>query len=202
MAFRLLIVCPALFVVTCSTTGNTTPTFATDPVPASGHDTDPPVPASEPPRPTLGLTSPAFADGAPIPKRFTCEGEDTNPRLDLVGLPVETVALAIIMDDPDAPVGVWDHWVEYNIEAASGEFTIEEASSSIGVEGVNSWKVGGYGGPCPPPGETHRYFIRVYVLNDEVDLPPGVDADGLRSAMNDKIVDEVTLMGTYQSASE
>lgn len=129
--------------------------------------------------------------------KFTCDGEDVNPQLDLVGLPTETVALALIVDDPDAPVGVWDHWVEYDIGAADGDFTIEEGTGPIGIQGVNSWNLPGYGGPCPPDGETHTYTFAVFILKDGLDLPPAVDSATVRAAMEGKVIATVEIEGTY-----
>jgi len=145
----------------------------------------------------LEMTSRSFEDGQSIPARFTCDGPNVNPPLDIVGLPEGTVTLTIIMDDPDAPVGTWDHWVEYDIEAGSGEFTIPAAAGQIGIEGLNSWNLPGYGGPCPPEGEEHRYFFTVYALNDHLDLPPEIDSAGVRTVMEGKVIAEVVLMGRY-----
>lgn len=150
------------------------------------------------PSPQLKITSPSFAEGQSIPATFTCDGPDFNPELNITGIPASTVTLTIIVDDPDAPVGVWDHWVEYDVDVAGGgDYTIPQASGQIGTEGLNSWNLPGYGGPCPPPGEEHRYFFTVYALNDHLDLPPEIDSAGVRKAMDGKIMSEVVLMGRY-----
>lgn len=147
--------------------------------------------------PPLSMTSPSFDEGQSIPARFTCEGPDHNPPLDIVGLPDGTVALTMIMDDPDAPVGTWDHWVEYDIDAGSGDYSFPAATGQLGTEGLNSWNLPGYGGPCPPEGQEHRYFFTVYVLSENLDLPAEIDSDGVRTAMEGKILAEVVLMGRY-----
>ena len=102
------------------------------------------------------------------------------------------------MDDPDAPVGTWDHWVEYDIDAAGGDYSIPAAAiGQIGTPGLNSWNLPGYGGPCPPEGQEHRYFFSVYALSGRLDLPPEIDSAGVRTAMEGKIIAEVVLMGRY-----
>lgn len=159
--------------------------------------TEPPVPTSGPPPPPMELTSPAFSEGETIPTRFTCDGDNVSPQLDINPVPDITQTLAIIVDDPDAPVGTWVHWVEYDIPAEPGDQTWPENVGTLGVAGSNSWNLPGYGGPCPPQGENHRYFFKVYALDSELIIPEGIDADGLRSAMEGHIVAEAELMGTY-----
>ncbi len=132
-----------------------------------------------------------------VPTQFTCDGADINPQLDIVGLPDETAALVLIVDDPDAPVGTWDHWVEYDIAAERGDHTIQQGSGQIGIQGVNSWNLTGYGGPCPPPDEQHRYFFTVYALSERLGLPPGIDSAGIRTAMEGKVLGEAQLMALY-----
>ncbi len=148
--------------------------------------------------PPLTMISPSFDEGRSIPARFTCDGPDVNPPLEIVGLPEGTVTLTVIVDDPDAPVGTWDHWVEYDIDAASGDYSIPAAAiGQIGTPGLNSWNLPGYGGPCPPEGQEHRYFFSVYALSGRLDLPPEIDSAGVRTAMEGKIIAEVVLMGRY-----
>ncbi|HEY6007196.1 MAG TPA: YbhB/YbcL family Raf kinase inhibitor-like protein, partial [Geobacteraceae bacterium] len=106
----------------------------------------------------MHVSSPAFAHGSSIPTVHTCDGRDASPPLDIGGVPEEAKSLVLIMDDPDAPVGTWVHWVVWNIPPGTGE--IWESSLPPGsVEGRNSWKRNGYGGPCPPSG-SHRYFFK------------------------------------------
>lgn len=172
--------------VTDSTSTSTIPTTTT---------TQRPLPTTGPPQPDMAITSPAFEEGRSIPVRHTCDGADRSPELLVSDPPPGTMSLAIIVDDPDAPVGVWDHWVEYDIEP-SGE-PWPEAAGRLGVQGVNSWNLPGYGGPCPPQGETHRYYFTVYALDTELSIPAGVDSGELRAAMEGHILAEAQLMGTF-----
>jgi Raf kinase inhibitor-like YbhB/YbcL family protein len=136
-----------------------------------------------------------------IPKRFTCDGEDLSPPLSWSGLPAGTRSLALICDDPDAPVGTWDHWVLFNIPATvTGlpENVPAKASLDDGsVHGNNSWGRPGYGGPCPPGG-THRYFFKLYALDTELNLKTGATKSQLVKAMEGHILDQAQLMGKYR----
>ena len=102
----------------------------------------------------LVISSPAFKNNKEIPRKYTCDGEDVNPQLDINGLPEETKSLVLIVDDPDAPMGDWVHWIVWNIAPTD---KIKE-NSVPGVEGMNDFSKHYYGGPCPPSG-THRYFL-------------------------------------------
>lgn len=147
--------------------------------------------------PDLALTSPAFASGEPIPGDYTCDGEDISPQLDLVGLPAGTNALAVIVEDPDAPLGTWYHWVEFDIRAGPGQYTFERDTPPVGTQGSNSWSLEGYMGPCPPPGETHSYVFRVYALSQTVGLPAGVPATEVVTAMEGHVLTTIELSGSY-----
>src|SRR5579871_4641138 len=119
----------------------------------------------------LQITSSAFTEGGMIPKQFTCEGPDASPQLSWSGAPAGTQSLALIVDDPDAPVGTWVHWVLYNLPASLSELA-ENASrtpNALGTasQGLNDFRRSGYGGPCPPPGKPHRYFFKLYALDLE-----------------------------------
>jgi Raf kinase inhibitor-like YbhB/YbcL family protein len=143
----------------------------------------------------FAVTSKAFADGQPIPARFTADGRDISPELILANPPQDTTSFALIMDDPDAPVGTWVHWVAWNLPADTR--LIDEGSlPPKAVEGRNSWGRDCYGGPAPPSG-THRYFFKVYALDVELELPPSTDKAGLVAAMHDHVLAEAVLMGTY-----
>jgi Raf kinase inhibitor-like YbhB/YbcL family protein len=148
----------------------------------------------------LTLESPAFAAGDPIPLRFSCDGEDVSPGLAWGSPPGGTVAFALITDDPDAPGGTWVHWVIYDIPAESRglpEAIPTDAELPDGSrQGINSGRRLGYAGPCPP-GETHRYFFKLFALNQRLDLAPGLSADDLTAAMDTHILGEAVLMGTY-----
>lgn len=102
----------------------------------------------------LLLRSSAFNDGEIIPKKYTCDREDISPPLAWTRVPATAQSLVLIVDDPDAPIGTWVHWVLFNIDARLKE--LPEGATGIGVEGKNSWRRTGYGGPCPPPGKPHR----------------------------------------------
>lgn len=148
--------------------------------------------------PDFNVTSPQLTEGGAIPTEFTCDGPDVNPPLDIVGIPDGTQSLTVIVDDPDAPVGVWDHWVEFDIGAAPGPFEIPQDTPALGVEGVNSWNLEGYMGPCPPPGDdAHTYQFTVYAVDDFLGLPPGVDSEAVRTAMDGRIIESVQITGTY-----
>jgi Raf kinase inhibitor-like YbhB/YbcL family protein len=164
----------------------------------SGGDDDGgarPVHGDETPTATGGMTlsSTAFEPGGAIPDRFTCDGDDVSPPLSLSGVPDGVVTLALVMDDPDAPDGVWDHWIVYDIDPTT---EIPADSPSLGTPGTNSWGRAGYGGPCPPEG-THRYFMTVYAL----DTATGLAADAAKSevvdAIDGHVLAEATLIGTY-----
>jgi len=141
----------------------------------------------------MELTSSVFANEATIPARYTCDGEDISPPLEISGIPSGTTSLVLVMDDPDAPVGVWDHWVAFNIEPRD---TIPEAIEDLGTPGNNSWGRTGYGGPCPPSG-THRYFFTVYALDTVLDLVAGSGKEDVLTATEGKVLAEATLMGRY-----
>ncbi len=141
----------------------------------------------------MQLTSTAFGNEQPIPERYTCDGEDVSPPLAIAGTPEGTQTLALVMDDPDAPRGVWDHWVAFDIVPRS---EIPEDVGPLGVAGANSWGRTGYGGPCPPSG-THRYFFTVYALDTQLALGPGASKADMLAAVEGHVLDQATLMGTY-----
>jgi len=143
----------------------------------------------------LEVTSEAFLAGETIPSRYTCDGDDVSPPLAIAGLPSATAALAIVVDDPDAPKGTWVHWIEFNVPAVE---RIEEGAASLGRPGRNSWNEHGYRGPCPPSGE-HRYFFKVYALDEELSLPDGADRAALLDTIEGHVLAYGELMGTYRS---
>lgn len=146
----------------------------------------------------LQLTSPAFADGEPIPDTYGYTAENVNPPLAIDGVPEETTSLALVMDDPDAvePAGkVWDHWVVWNIDPATS--TIPEDWDVAGaVEGRNDYGERGYGGPNPPD-RRHTYRFRLFALDRHLDLGTDATTDDLESAMAGAVVAETQLDGTY-----
>jgi Raf kinase inhibitor-like YbhB/YbcL family protein len=146
------------------------------------------------------IESDAFGDGDPIPRRFSCDGDDVSPPLSWTAPPAESASLALIVDDPDAPAGTWVHWVLWGIPADSGGLP-EAIPASARLEdgttsGKNSWGRLGYGGPCPPRG-THRYFFKLYALDASPDIEPGATKERLLAAMKGHILAEARLMGTY-----
>lgn len=143
----------------------------------------------------LTITSPAFRHGEAIPARFTCDGADSNPPLVIGKIPPKTRTLALIMDDPDAPVGTWVHWVVWNIPAQTREIP-ENGLPSGAFLGMNSWKRNNYGGPCPPSG-SHRYYFRIYALDTLLQLTSSTKKSGLEHAMLGHILAKGELMGTY-----
>lgn len=147
--------------------------------------------------PAFDVSSPAFADGEEIPREFTCDGADVSPALAVVGIPSNAESLAVIVEDPDAPLGTWYHWAEFDIAPESGTRDIPKNTGSIGTQGANSWNLTGYRGPCPPEGEEHRYVFKVFALTEQLDLPEGVEAPVVSTAMEDKIISTTELTGTY-----
>ena len=149
----------------------------------------------------IKLLSPAFEDGGMIPKLYTCDAENISPPLEWSGVPEEAVSLALIVDDPDAPMGTWVHWVLYNLPAPIStlrERTPPEAKLAIGaLQGKTDFDRIGYGGPCPPAG-THRYFFKLYALDTSLSLDPGVRKKELLKAMEGHILSEGRLVGRYQ----
>lgn len=142
----------------------------------------------------MQLTSPDFNAGNAIPARFTCDGDDISPELIVAGVPEQSSTLTLIVDDPDAPAGTWDHWIAFNITPGT---PIPANVGDLGTPGLNSWGRTGYGGPCPPGG-THRYFFTVYALDVSLDLPSGATKNEVLQAMRGHILAEAALMGTYR----
>ena len=143
----------------------------------------------------FAISSPAFEEGQPIPPRFTADGSDVSPEIRIENSPGGVASFALIMDDPDAPVGTWVHWVVWNLPATT--HTIAEGSLPDGaIEGRNSWGRNAYGGPSPPSG-THRYFFRLYALDGMLDLPTNTDKAGLKRAMQGHVLAQAVLMGRY-----
>ena len=149
----------------------------------------------------FSLTSPAFGDHERIPDKYTCEGADISPPLRWEGYPEETVSFALIVEDPDAPMGTFTHWVIYNIPANVNELEegvpqVEKLPSGA-LQGVNDFNRIGYGGPCPPPGKPHRYVFKIYALDVVLDVGPGASKEEVLKAMGGHILAEATLIGIY-----
>jgi Raf kinase inhibitor-like YbhB/YbcL family protein len=150
----------------------------------------------------MALTSSAFEQGGRIPYLYTCEGDDISPPLAWSGAPVDARSYALICEDPDAPRGTYIHWVLYNIGADAVELkpavpTLRELPSGA-RHGRNTAGDLAYAGPCPPPGKPHRYFFRLYALDISLNLAPGATKAELEQAMDQHILAQGTLMGTYE----
>jgi Raf kinase inhibitor-like YbhB/YbcL family protein len=148
----------------------------------------------------MKLTSPAFTEGGMIPAQYTCNGADISPPLAWEEVPEDAKSLALIVDDPDAPVGTWVHWVLYNLPASTRELKENITKTKIlpdgAMQGTNDFRKIGYNGPCPPGG-THRYFFKLYALDEMVDLNPGARKKDLVDAMKGHILAECQLMGKF-----
>lgn len=145
------------------------------------------------------VSSPAVLQGRPIPPRHTCSGEDVSPLLRVAGIPPNAKALAVIMDDPDAPRGTWLHWTAWNLPATTKELGEGVDVAKLGGrEGLTDNGDTGYGGPCPPPGKPHRYFFKVYALSETLPTGAGARLADLEAAMKGKVLAWGELMGTFQ----
>ena len=158
--------------------------------------------ATPSPEPVFAISSTAFGEGEPIPVRYSCDGENISPPLTISGVPSEAATLALLIEDPDAPGGTFDHWVRFNIAIASE--MLEAAASSVdvgtlGMAGTNSFGNVAYGGPCPPSG-THRYIFTIYAIDGVLDLAQGATKAELRAAIEGRIVAQTELTGTYNRA--
>lgn len=142
----------------------------------------------------MKITSSAFSAGGNIPSKFTCDGGDASPALQIEGSPAEAKSLVLIVDDPDAPVGLFTHWLLWNVDPKTS--AIAEGGGPAGVKGTNDFGKSGYGGPCPPSG-THRYFFKVFALDRQLDLPAGSKRKQLDAAMSGHIIGQGELMGRY-----
>lgn len=146
---------------------------------------------------TFTLSSPEFEPNQSIPTKFTCEGANLAPTLIWQGFPEETKSFALIMDDPDAPMGTWVHWVLFNIPATTKHLNSQNSTPNGAVNGTNSWGKTGYGGPCPPSGQ-HRYFFKLYALDANLQLKYKATKEDLEEAMKDHILAKTELIGLYQ----
>jgi Raf kinase inhibitor-like YbhB/YbcL family protein len=142
----------------------------------------------------INVTSAAFQEGGSIPSRFTCDGSDTSPPLQISGIPPETKSLVLIADDPDAPGGVFTHWLLWNIPPKTT--SISQGSAPNGVQGTNDFGKAGYRGPCPPPG-THRYSFKVFAIDRQLDLRSRAKRSEVEAAMRGHIIAQGELVGRY-----
>ena len=148
----------------------------------------------------MKLESPAFAEGAPIPKKHSCEGADVSPPLTISGVPAAAHSLALLCEDPDAPGGMWVHWVLFNLPPKTASLPEGLAKTQFvagAVQGLNDFGRLGYGGPCPPPGKPHRYFFKLYALSAALALEPGAERAAVLAAMKGRALAESALMGSF-----
>ena len=184
----LLALCSAimflLFIAACSS-----PTAAPQP------ETDLIVPER------MQILSQTIVYGETIPTVHTCDNNDLSPQLEWQGVPAETKSLVLIVEDLDAPADTWVHWVLYDIPPSVTSLPegigAEESIPGIGTQGSNDFGNLGYGGPCPPGGDPHRYFFKLYALDTMLDLDAGSKIDEVVASMEGHILDQGELMGTY-----
>ena len=146
------------------------------------------------------VKSSAFNHEEKIPSKHSCDGIDVSPRLNWENSPENTKSFVLIFDDPDAPMGTWDHWILFNIPANVNQleenFLVKNSDIDEIKAGKNDFGKLEYGGPCPPGG-THRYFFKLYAIDTYLDLPEGVKKDVVMEAIEGHIIDKAELMGKY-----
>ena len=146
----------------------------------------------------MKISSTAFTEGGSIPSKYTCDGSDTSPPLAFEDIPANAKSLALIMDDPDAPSGTFDHWIVWNIPATTKN--IAEGKEPQGTAGRTGFGKTGYGGPCPPGGE-HRYYFKLYALDATLNLPSSSSKSDLENAMKGHTLAQAQTMGRYKRGS-
>jgi len=151
---------------------------------------------------SLVLRASAFAYGSEIPRKYTCTGADLSPALSWNGVSPAAHSLALIADDPDAPRGTWTHWLIWNIPAHLTDLPegvpAREVLENGACQGRNDFDRIGYGGPCPPPGQAHRYYFKLYALVTALDLKAGAGRKELDRAIKGLIISQAEWMGTYR----
>ena len=149
----------------------------------------------------IKITSSAFKDGDMIPSKYTCDGKNISPPLQWDNVPVETKSIALICDDPDAPMGTWVHWVLFDLSPQTKQLPeavpTDETLADGTRQGVTDFGTTGYGGPCPPGG-THRYFFKIYALDKAIDSVSVIDKKELLKKMERHILAQGQLMGKYK----
>jgi len=152
----------------------------------------------------LSLSSPVFVNGGMIPAAFTCDGRNVSPPLQWSDVPAGTASFALVVEDPDAPIGNFTHWMIADIPGEIGGLPEGVPAGDVvsqpvrAVQGVNGFHRSGYGGPCPPAGELHRYYFRLYALDERLEMSGGFTKNQLRAAMSGHVLGEATLMGRYE----
>ncbi|MCF7872530.1 YbhB/YbcL family Raf kinase inhibitor-like protein [Candidatus Woesearchaeota archaeon] len=142
----------------------------------------------------MQIRATAFNNKENIPDKYTCDGEDINPALKIEQIPTNTKSLVLIVEDPDAQGGNWTHWLVYNIEPNK----IIGENTAPGTQGLNSWGINRYRGPCPPTKTKHRYYFNIYALDTTLNLAPGSRKQEVIDAMQNHIIDEGALLGYYE----
>ena len=143
----------------------------------------------------MNITSSAFPEGGIIPEKFSKTGQNVNPSLRVAGSPSEAKSLALIVDDPDAPVGLFTHWLVWNIDPKTTDIA-EKSVPKGAVQGTNDYPTLGYGGPQPPSG-THRYYFKIFALDQMLDLKAGAKRAEVDAAMRGHVIAQGELMGRY-----
>lgn len=146
----------------------------------------------------MHIESPTFGNGDAIPRKHTCEGDDKPPKLVWKDVPEGVRSFTLIAEDPDAPSGNFVHWIVYDLPPDTTQLQ-EAAVLPDGAQlGRNDFRKNAYGGPCPPPGKAHRYYFRLYALDDTLGLDKGASIEAVRSAMDGHVIAEAETMGTFQ----
>jgi Raf kinase inhibitor-like YbhB/YbcL family protein len=143
----------------------------------------------------MKITSSAFQEGGTIPEKFSKNGQNVSPELRIEGAPAEAKSLALIVDDPDAPVGLFTHWLVWNIDPKTTQI-VEGSVPQGGVRGTNDFPGQRYDGPQPPSG-THRYYFKIFALDKTLDLKPGAKRREVDAAMKGHVIAQGQLMGKY-----
>jgi Raf kinase inhibitor-like YbhB/YbcL family protein len=159
----------------------------------------------ESPGPKLKVSSPAFSEGQPIPKKYTGEGDDHSPPLKWEAPPEKTPSLAVLVEDPDAPKGTFTHWVLFNLPVDTRELPENASPGKLpegAVEGTNDFGKTGYGGPKPPEGKAHRYYFKVFALDTKLDLDAKAKHAQVARAMRGHVLAAGALMGTYRAGGK
>lgn len=146
---------------------------------------------------TIQLTSPAFKNGGTIPDDYTCNGENVSPPLAWANFPADTESFALTIDDPDAPSGIWVHWVLYNLPPQTTSLAAGQSLPESAREGYNDFGSIGYGGPCPPSGKRHNFVFKIYALDTMLNLQGGAMRRMLISALDGHILDEGQLIAAF-----
>ena len=144
---------------------------------------------------SISVSSPAFQGGGDIPAKFTCNGTNVSPELQISGIPNDAKSLVLIVDDPDAPRGLFTHWIVWNIDPKTTRVA-ENSAPASGVQGTNDFGKRNYGGPCPPSG-THRYFFKIFALDTKLELKPSARRTELDAAIRGHVLAQGELMARY-----